>query len=97
VGALLEGEGIAFDSITRWLIHPGGPQVLRACGASLGLSRSDLACSYEVLRSHGNLSSSTILKVLQTALEQDPSPGDRWLLLAPGPGVTLAVAVLQWD
>lgn len=58
----------AREEITLWAVHPGGRSVLDAVGAGLGLPQSALAESREVLRRFGNMSSATILFVLERLL-----------------------------
>jgi predicted naringenin-chalcone synthase len=51
--------------IKSWAIHPGGPKVLTAAAKALGLENSSLRCSHEILAEHGNMSSTTVLFLLQ--------------------------------
>jgi predicted naringenin-chalcone synthase len=70
------------------LVHPGGPEILRAVEDALDLDRErDLAASWSVLRSRGNMSSATLLFVLEQGLRSGSRlPG---LLLSFGPGLAL--------
>jgi predicted naringenin-chalcone synthase len=52
------------DSVAPWAIHPGGPRILAAAEESLGLSRDATAVSREILAHHGNMSSPTVLFIL---------------------------------
>ena len=88
----LAGRGVGLADVARWGIHPGGPRILDHLEASLGLPPDALAASREVLRECGNMSSATILFVLD-ALRADP--GDRAALLAFGPGLTMEGALLR--
>ena len=63
----------------------------------LGLSEADLAAPRAVLRTYGNLSSATVLFVLQETLKHaTPEPGDWGLMAALGPGFAAEGALLQW-
>jgi len=86
VEALLAHEGMSIDDVASWAIHPGGPRVLKTVADALGLPSSVTETSARVLREHGNMSSATILFILQQLLEhRDATPA---LALAFGPGLT---------
>jgi alkylresorcinol/alkylpyrone synthase len=96
VGSLLARHGLSPEEIAGWAIHPGGPRILEAMAAPLGLSEDDLEVSRSVLRDFGNCSSPTVLLVLQRLLEQRPlSEGDQVVCLAFGPGLTVYAALLR--
>ena len=83
--------------ITFWGIHPGGARILDDIGRVLELAPEDLRFSRQVLRRYGNMSSATILFVLDEIINQgQPRPGDYALLLAFGPGMTVEFCLLQW-
>jgi alkylresorcinol/alkylpyrone synthase len=67
------------------LVHPGGAKVLAAVEDALGLPEGSLSWSRRAMREHGNLSSVTVLVVLEAFLASQPRPG-RGLLTAMGPG-----------
>lgn len=73
-------------SIDLWAVHPGGRSVLNAVETALELSPSALAPSREVLRSYGNMSSATVLFVLETMLREDQA-GKSGCAMAFGPGL----------
>lgn len=64
VSAALEERGLTPDGVAHWCIHPGGKKILEAISASLELEEGALDTSYDVLRRYGNLSSPTVLFVL---------------------------------
>ena len=80
-------------SITSWAMHPGGPRILTACGEVLELSPEQLQTSRAVLHDHGNMSSATVLFILQR-LRQFATPGPG-LALAFGPGLCAEVALFR--
>jgi alkylresorcinol/alkylpyrone synthase len=95
VRSLLARHALAPEDVAEWAIHPGGPRILEAMAASLGLSEDRLEVSRSVLHDFGNCSSPTVLLVLQRLLEQRPlRPGDPVVCLAFGPGLTLYAALL---
>lgn len=64
LGAWLDSCGLRLGDIGSWAIHPGGPRILTAVEDALGLTQSDTSPSRDVLRAHGNMSSPTILFIL---------------------------------
>ncbi len=75
------------EAITLWAIHPGGRSVLDAVQEALGLSDPALATSREILRRYGNMSSATLMFVLEALLPQ-AGAGERGCAMAFGPGLT---------
>lgn len=97
VDAFLGRHGLAREDIATWVIHTGGPKVLQAIQQTLGLGERDLERSWECLRRFGNLSSASVLLVLQDiAQNHAPEPGTLGLLLAMGPGFCSELILLQW-
>ena len=86
--ALHEGELMAErDGIDLWAVHPGGRSVLDAVEAGLELPADALAASREVLSSFGNMSSATVMFVLERMM-QLAQPGQRGCAMSFGPGLT---------
>jgi predicted naringenin-chalcone synthase len=77
-----------------WVLHPGGRDVLRALRDRLGLSPRDVRWSEAVLREYGNLSSPSVLFVLQAALA-DSTPSGCWWLSSFGAGFSCHGALLE--
>lgn len=92
IEALLGPHGLRTDDVEHWAVHPGGRRVVEVVGDALQLSPAQLAASYEVLRTAGNCSSTTILLVLD-ALSADP--GSYAVAMAFGPGLTLYSTLLR--
>jgi predicted naringenin-chalcone synthase len=84
--------GLRPEDITSWAIHPGGPRVLTATADALGLTRSQLQASREVLAEYGNMSSPTVLFILDR-LTENKVPGP-CVVLGYGPGITIEAALL---
>jgi predicted naringenin-chalcone synthase len=86
--ALREGELLAErDAIDLWAVHPGGRSILDAVEKGLELPPDALAASREVLSSFGNMSSATVMFVLQRIMQQ-ARPGQRGCAMSFGPGLT---------
>lgn len=60
----LRQNGLTLAEIGSWAVHPGGPRILDAVDEALDLGPNALAVSREVLAEHGNMSSPTILFIL---------------------------------
>jgi alpha-pyrone synthase len=86
--ALHEGELMAErDGVDLWAVHPGGRSILDAVEKGLELPVGALAASREVLSSFGNMSSATVMFVLQRMMQQ-ARPGQRGCAMSFGPGLT---------
>jgi alkylresorcinol/alkylpyrone synthase len=80
-----------------WLVHTGGPRVLEAARDALGLNDDDVAASWDCLRKTGNLSSASVLAVLEEVmLNRRPAPGTWSVLAAMGPGFCAELLLLRW-
>src|SRR5512141_2121007 len=64
VESFLGRHGLTIDHIDHWLVHPGGPKVIEALAAGLGLPAEALALSWETLAEVGNISSASVLLIL---------------------------------
>lgn len=78
-----------------WAVHPGGVQIVKAAAEVLELSYQDLKHSYEVLREYGNMSSPTILFILERFLKEEDHQ-DKISACAFGPGLTLESVLLEY-
>jgi predicted naringenin-chalcone synthase len=92
--ALRKGD-IQIEDIQHWAIHPGGKRILEAVQSALGLPAGALNSSYRILKQYGNMSSATILFVLQDLLNNGSvREGERLFLSAFGPGLTMETLFL---
>lgn len=87
-GSIVERAAGAKEKISHWCIHPGGKRILEAVEKSLGEEKKDLSASYSVLNDYGNLSSASILFVLQKMMNER-KPIDKLFGAAFGPGLTV--------
>lgn len=88
--------GLSADQLQHLVVHPGGRKVLDAWESALGLDRERLRYAREVLRDHGNMSSPTVLFVLERFLANTAASGEPGLLLALGPGFCAEGVVFRW-
>jgi prepilin-type processing-associated H-X9-DG protein len=88
----LATKGVEMEQVGQWAIHPGGPRILQACVEALEIEPDAIAASRAVLAEYGNMSSPTILFILDR-LRRQGAPGP-WVLLAFGPGLTIEAALV---
>ena len=89
----LAGQGLALPEVETWAVHPGGPRILRAVLESAGLQPAQIDLSTEVLSQFGNMSSATILFILERLRSRAGS--GPCLALGFGPGLTVEAALLM--
>jgi alkylresorcinol/alkylpyrone synthase len=93
----LAGHGLTRDDIGCWVLHTGGPKVLEATQDALGLDRQTIAASWDMLRKMGNLSSASVLAVLEEVMtHRRPDRGTWSVLAAMGPGFCSELVLLRW-
>jgi alkylresorcinol/alkylpyrone synthase len=97
VDAFLESCGLTLGDIEVFVCHPGGPKILEAFQEALGVPEEALALTWDTLKRVGNLSSASVLLVLDDTLKtKSPAEGAYGLLMAMGPGFCSELVLLQW-
>jgi len=97
VEGFLERQGVERSRLQRFVLHPGGRRIVDAMAYELGLAAGDLAPTEAVLSEHGNMSSVTVLFVLDEVLRRyPPEPGSCGLVGAFGPGFAAELALLEF-
>jgi len=92
IEAWLRNSKLSLDSVRSWAIHPGGPRILDAVQDCLGLSAEAMSPSRSVFEECGNMSSPTVLFILQRLRQlRAETP---CVMLAFGPGLTIEAALL---
>lgn len=87
----LNSHGLTIDDVASWAVHPGGPRIVGAVEEALSLKRHQTSVSRDVLRDYGNMSSPTVLFILnELKNQQAPLP---CVAIAFGPGL-IAEALL---
>ena len=89
----LKEQAIPLEAVTSWAVHPGGPKILSTCSEVLSLEPNRLLDSRAVLQDHGNMSSATILFILERLRRRERS--GPCLALAFGPGLSAEVALFD--
>jgi 3,5-dihydroxyphenylacetyl-CoA synthase len=94
---LMDTQGLKREDVRYWILHSAGRRVLDRARGLLDLDESALSHSRAVLRQYGNMSSATILFVLDRVLRHEsPVPGEWALLVGLGPGFAAEGALLRW-
>lgn len=97
VDAFLADHGLTRDGIATWISHPGGPKVLEAVKTALEVGDDALELAWRTLREVGNLSSTSVLLVLEETMRAaPPEPGSYGLMIAMGPGFCSELVLLRW-
>ncbi|PTM57642.1 15-methylpalmitoyl-4-hydroxy-2-pyrone synthase [Desmospora activa DSM 45169] len=97
VEAFLERSGLSLGRLQRIIAHPGGAKVLAAYEEALELRPQSMHHSRTVLNQYGNMSSATVLFVLERELQESHQAGTVGLLTALGPGFSSELMLLEWD
>jgi predicted naringenin-chalcone synthase len=87
----LAAQALSIATVGSWAVHPGGPRILAAVGEATGIGRPALEASYRTLSELGNMSSPTVLFILDR-LRRAAAPRPS-VALAFGPGLTIEAAV----
>ncbi len=97
IRALLGSHGLRVEDIGAWVSHPGGPKIIEAIEAELGVGPHALEMTWRSLAEVGNLSSASVLHVLRDTLrDRPPPPGSPGVLMAMGPGFASELVLLRW-
>lgn len=91
--SFLASNGVSRGDISGWAIHPGGPRILKACQESLDLTDDQLAASTDTLARCGNMSSPTVVFILDRLIQQGLTPP--FIMLGFGPGLNVEAALLR--
>lgn len=94
---LLKRHGLSQPDIRFWVVHPGGRKVIDNVQKHFGMTDDQLRFSRSVLRNFGNMSSPTVMFVLNEMVQNgDPQTGDWGMMIALGPGMAAELALLRW-
>ena len=92
----LAAHDLNISDVGAWVSHPGGPKVIEAITATLGLPDDALELTWRSLGEVGNLSSSSVLHVLRDTIAKRPPSGSPGVLMAMGPGFCSELVLLRW-
>jgi alkylresorcinol/alkylpyrone synthase len=92
----LGAHGLNTSDVGAWVSHPGGPKVIEAITATLGLPDDALELTWRSLAEVGNISSASVLHVLRDTIAKRPQAGSPGLMMAMGPGFCSELVLLRW-
>ena len=97
VTGFLAEHDLTIDDIASWICHPGGPKVIDAVQRSLKLPDRAVAASRRSLAEVGNMSSASVLHILEMIGDTErPPAGSPGLMIGLGPGVSAELVLLRW-
>ncbi len=97
VDAFLKDNDLQRSDVGTWILHTGGPRILEATAVALDLPEDALSASWDCLRRTGNLSSASVLVVLEEfMMKRRPEEGTYSILAAMGPGFCSELVLLRW-
>lgn len=92
----LKKNGFEMNEINHLIFHPGGKKIIQTVDELFGQLGKNINDTKEVLRLYGNMSSATVLYVLERMMDKKPMPGEKGLMLSFGPGFSAQRILLQW-
>jgi alkylresorcinol/alkylpyrone synthase len=97
ISSFLAGHSLRVEDVSAWVCHPGGPKVIEAIEAELGLPGDPLELTWRSLDQIGNVSSSSVIHILRDTLDKRSlRPGAPGVLTAMGPGFSSELVLLEW-
>jgi predicted naringenin-chalcone synthase len=92
----LEKNGLTIKDIDHLIFHPGGKKIINIVGELFLSLGKNINHTKEVLRLYGNMSSATVLYVLEEIMNDKPKSGEKGIMLSFGPGFSAQTVLLQW-
>ena len=92
----LEENNSSIEEVNHLIFHPGGRKIVETVEELFGKLGKNIDDTKEVLRLYGNMSSATVLYVLERFLERDLPEGDQGIMLSFGPGFSAQRILLEW-
>ncbi|SHF13648.1 Predicted naringenin-chalcone synthase [Arenibacter palladensis] len=92
----LKRYGSSIEKVDHLIFHPGGKKIVETVEQLFGNLGKNLEDTRETLRLYGNMSSATVLYVLERFMEKDIPEGEQGLLLSFGPGFSAQRILLEW-
>lgn len=92
----LQKNNLEIKDINHMVFHPGGKKIVATVEALFSGLGKNIDDTKEVLKQYGNMSSATVLYVLERIMDGKPLPGEKGLMLSFGPGFSAQRILLQW-
>lgn len=92
----LQKNNLGIQDINHMIFHPGGKKIVLTVEKLFSEFEKNIDDTKEVLLQYGNMSSATVLYVLERVMDRQPQPGELGLMLSFGPGFSAQRVLLQW-
>lgn len=92
----LEKHNSSVEQVDHFIFHPGGKKIVQTVEDLFGDLGKNIDETKEVLRLYGNMSSATVLYVLERFFDKPIEKGEQGLMLSFGPGFSAQRVLLQW-
>jgi len=96
INPFLKKSNLNIADIDHLIFHPGGKKIVQTVEMLFSDLGKNINDTKEVLRLYGNMSSATVLYVLERIIESNPKKGENGLMLSFGPGFSAQRILLQW-
>ena len=96
VHPFLERNNITIEDVDHLIFHPGGKKIVQTIEDLFGTLGKNIDDTKDVLKLYGNMSSATVLYVLERFMDKQLPKGDRGLMLSFGPGFSAQRILLEW-
>ena len=96
INPFLERNNLEMEDVDHLIFHPGGKKIVQTVEGLFGKLGKNIEDTKEVLRLYGNMSSATVLYVLERFMDKKLPRGDLGLMLSFGPGFTAQRILLKW-
>jgi len=92
----LKSNNLQIADVHHLIFHPGGKKIINTVEGLFSALGKNIDETKEVLRNYGNMSSATVLYVLEGIMDSNPKVGEKGLMLSFGPGFSAQQVLLQW-
>ncbi|WP_350288508.1 type III polyketide synthase [uncultured Croceitalea sp.] len=96
VHPFLEKHNSAIEKVDHLIFHPGGRKIVQTVEDLFGKLGKQIDDTRDVLKNYGNMSSCTVLYVLEQFLEKEIAQGEQGLILSFGPGFSAQRVLIEW-
>ena len=93
----IERNGLSLEEIDHLIFHPGGKKIVQLVDAMFETYGKNLDVTQSVLRDYGNMSSATVLYVLDRFLQKEIKAGEHGIMVSFGPGFSAQSILLKWE
>ena len=97
IGPFLKKNNLTLNDVDNFIFHPGGKKITNVIENLLSKHDKEIDQSKNIMKNYGNMSSSTVLFILEKFLKKDINKGDYGLILGFGPGFVAQTVLLKWE